>query len=236
MCLDFWESNGAIEITDEIVSEDKLKEASCNAKCCICDKEEDTTSEATAKPKVTVKSLPVKKPTQREIAKRLAEEPELGIIYTEAQTILGTFGYDTQALILMIYDYYGFPPEVIITLLQHQKCEGKTSSAAIKSRAEDWAKRGIDSLDLVEEELLALDNIQKSFMNIREAAGISADCPTPRIHKFLREWVTELNCSDELIIYALSESANVLCEVVSGDVRRAYMTEKEIGKGKAAGQ
>ena len=64
----------------------------------------------------------------------------------------------------------------------------------------------------MEEELLALDNIQKSFMNIREAAGISADCPTPRIHKFLREWVTELNCSDELIIYALSESANVLSD------------------------
>lgn len=34
-------------------------------------------------------------------------------------------------------------------------------------------------------------------------------------------------------VSAVSESANVLCEVVSGDVRRAYMTEKEIGKGKA---
>ena len=54
----------------------------------------------------------------------------------------------------MIYDHYGFPPEVIITLLQHQKCEGKTSTAAIKSRAEEWAKRGIDSLDLVEKKLV----------------------------------------------------------------------------------
>lgn len=97
MCLDFWQQNGAIEITEEIVSEEKLKEVCGNAKCCVC--EEDKPSvECSKKPSVTVKSLPVKKPTQREIAKRLTEEPELEIIYKEAQGILGTFGYDTQAL------------------------------------------------------------------------------------------------------------------------------------------
>ncbi len=207
-CLQYWEAHGVIE-TDSIVNEELSQQAKSNAKCI------DVSREAPAsqpKPKAPVRALPLKKPTQRDIALRISEEPELTLIYDEAQNILGTFGYDTQALILMIYDYYGFPPEVIITLLQHQKCEGKTSSSAIKGRAEDWAKRGIDSLEAVEEELLALDNIQKSFMNIREAAGISADCPTPRIHKFLREWVTELNCSDELIIHALSESANVLSD------------------------
>ena len=34
-------------------------------------------------------------------------------------------------------------------------------------------------------------------------------------------------------VSAAAENANVLCEVIKGEVRRAYMTEKEVGKGKA---
>ena len=204
-CLEFWESNGAIRVTDEKVSEQAYKTAVGNAKTVQKPEEEHER-------KITVKKLPVKKPTQREIALRLGEEPELKIIYNEAQKILGTFGYDTQALILMIYDYYGFPAEVIITLLQHQKFEGKTSSAAIKNRAEDWAKRGIDSLELVEEELLALEKISKTFDAIKDAAGFSGDVPTTRISKFIRTWAVEWECSDELIIFALEENKKVLSD------------------------
>ena len=147
-CLDFWESNGVIAIDDNKVDERAVKTAVGNAK--IMENPEETRVEV-KKEKPNLRSLPVKRPTQREIALRLSEEPELTFICNEAQSILGTFGYDTQALIVMIYDYFGFPPEVIITLLQHQKCENKTSSAAIKNRAEDWAKRGIDTLEAVEE-------------------------------------------------------------------------------------
>lgn len=204
-CLEYWQGNGVIEITDEKVSEEAYSTAVGNAK--ITGKPEEKTTAP-----IAVKKLPVKRPTQREIAVRLSEEPELGIIYKEAQNILGTFGYDTQALILMIYDYYGFPPEVIITLLQHQKCEGKTSSAAIKNRAEDWAKRGIYSLELVEEELLALEKITKIFEKVKEAAGFSGDIPTTRISKFLRTWAVDWECSEELIIYALEESKKVISD------------------------
>ena len=202
-CLDFWENNGAIEITQEKVSDEAITASYGNAK------KVEAENEIQAE-KITVKKLPVKKPTQREIAERLIEEPQLEIIYKEAQNILGTFGYNTQALILMIYDFYGFPPEVIITLLQHQKCEGKTSSSAIKNRAEDWAKRGIDNLELVEQELLALDTIQSTFLSVKEDAGFSGDVPTTRVSKFLRTWAVEWECSNELIKYALDKSNKIL--------------------------
>ncbi len=205
-CLDFWENNGAIEITQEKVSEEAFAASVGNAKTI------GITEEKKEERTVTVKKLPVKKPTQREIAERLVAEPELEIIYKEAQNILGTFGYDTQALLLMIYDYYGFPPEVIITLLQHQKNEGKTSSSAIKSIAEDWAKRGIDSLDLVEEELLTLEKIKETFLAVKETAEFTGDIPTTRIAKFLRTWAVEWECSNELIKYALENSNKVLSD------------------------
>ena len=203
-CLSFWESNNAIEITREKVSDEAISASLGNAK--IATEEQERKEERV----IVVKKLPVKKPTQREISERLLAEPQLEIIYKEAQNILGVFGYDTQSLILMIYDFYGFPPEVIITLLQHQKCEGKISSSAIKSRAEDWAKRGIDNLELVEQELLALDKIQTTFLEIKDVAGFSGDVPTTRISKFLRTWSVDWDCSIELIKYALEKNNKIL--------------------------
>lgn len=207
-CLCYWESYKVISV-DSSVNEQTA--AVSNAKL-ICDEQTTKADTPEKKPKAPVRALPLKKPTQRDIALRMSQEPELTLIYNEAQNILGTFGYDTQALILMIYDYYGFPPEVIITLLQHQKCEGKTSSSAIKGRAEDWAKRGIDNMESVEEELLSLDKTQKCFTEIKEAAQINTDTPTPRIHKFIREWCVDWGCSSELIIYALSQTDRVFSD------------------------
>ena len=207
-CLHFWENNDVIEITEEIVSEEAIKASIGNAKIAsISDeaiKENDTP--------VKVKKLPVKKPTEKEIAKRISEDPKVALILNEAQQFFGTFGYDTQGLLLMIYDHYGFPPEVIITLLQHQNIEGKLSSSAIKSRAEDWAKRGIDTLELVEEELLALEKIQKVFVEVKETAGFAGDMPTTRIAKFLRIWAVEWECSPELIKYALEKNKKILSD------------------------
>ena len=208
-CLAFWESNGVIEIDDKF-NEAAAKEAVGNAK--IAAQPEETEPVQTKEIKTPVRSLPVKKPTQREIALRLAEEEELQLICNEAQSILGTFGYDTQALIVMIYDFYGFPPEVIITLLQHQKCQKNTSSSAIKSRAEDWAKRGIDNLEAVEKELLELERVERTYEVLKKAIGLDNKSAPPRIIKFLRLWVNEWGCSDELIVYALEESKKVFSE------------------------
>ncbi len=208
-CLCYWENYGVISV-DNTVNENECKKASANAKI-LCQKEnEDTVT--VKKEKRQVRSLPLKKPTQRDIALRISEEPELTLIYNEAQGILGTFGYDTQALILMIYDYYGFPPEVIITLLQHQKCENKTSSSAIKTRAEDWAKRGIDNMEAVENELLCIDKTTLCFAEIKNAAGITTDSPTPRILKYIREWHVDWGCSAQLISYALEETDKVFSD------------------------
>ena len=208
-CLAFWESNGVIAIDDKY-DEEAAKEAVGNAKIAVQPREKEPVQ--TKEEKAPVRSLPVKKPTQREIALRLEEEEELQLICTEAQNILGTFGYDTQSLIVMIYDFYGFPPEVIITLLQHQKCQKNTSSSAIKSRAEDWAKRGIDNLEAVEKELLEIEKVDRTYEVLKKAIGLDNKIAPPRIVKYLRLWVNDWGCSDELIIYALEETRKVFSD------------------------
>ncbi len=208
VCLQYWVQNKVIAI-DDVIDEQAEKTAVGNAKAF----EIEEVPHPKAKEKKNVRCLPVKKPTQREIALRISQEPELTLIYNEAQTILGTFGYDTQALILMIYDYYGFPPEVIITLLQHQREEGKLSSSQIKSRAEDWAKRGIDNLEAVGEELMALEKIDAVYESIKGGLGSGNSALSPRLSKYIREWAVNLGCSAELIIYALGETDGAFSDV-----------------------
>ena len=208
-CLDYWEAHNIIEITEEEVSSENATRAVANAKAV---EEAPVKKKEESSKKTAVKALPVKKPTQRDIAKRLGESSELQLIYSEAENIIGTFGYDTQAFLLMFYDYYGFPPEVIITLLEHQKCEGKLSTVAIKNTAEDWAKRGIDTIELVAEELRALEKINDTFSKVRGAAGLGSAALTPRISKHLRSWAVDWECSPELIIYALEETGAVFSD------------------------
>ncbi len=207
VCLKYWEANNVISVDDKV---DELLKKSAMGNAKALDVEEKPVLEV--KEKKRIRSLPVKKPTQREIALRISEEPELTLIYNEAQTILGTFGYDTQALILMIYDYYGFPPEVIITLLQHQKDEKKLSSSAIKNKAEDWASRGIDNLEAVGEELLALEKVKETYEGIKGSLGEGNNALSPRLSKYIREWAVNWGCSKELIIYALEESGKTFSD------------------------
>ena len=102
-CIDFWEAEDVI-FSDGEENKEEADKASGNLKQIkTLDYEE-----AEEKPKVIVKNLPVKKPTQRELALRISEDENLTVLYREAQKIVGTFGYDTQALLLMIYDFYGF--------------------------------------------------------------------------------------------------------------------------------
>ncbi len=209
-CISYWESYGVL-FQDEIIKEELAGKALGNLKSLDAP-EKKSEDKSVEKEKQTFRPLPVKKPTQREIALRMSEEPALQIMYREVQNILGTFGYDTQAVLLMIHDYYGMSAEAVITLVQYQKNIKNTATSAIKVRAEDWAKRGITTLESIDDELLALEKIDVCYGNIKEVLGSSADRPTPRIHKYLRDWAVEWNCTEELIKYALEETGRVLAD------------------------
>ncbi len=208
-CLIYWQNYGILSVDDK-VCEGAPKKALGNLKSAV-PVEETAPAEKKTVP-LNIRSLPVKKPTQREIALRMKDDTTLQNMYAEAQSILGTFGYDTQAILLMIHDFYGMSSEVIITLLTYQKSIHHTASSAIKARAEDWAKRGIITLEDVNNELLALEKIDVCYNAIKGCLGSQTDRPTPRLHKFIRDWVVEWDCSPGLIIYALEENDKVLTD------------------------
>ena len=204
-CIEYWKENDVI-FDDGEKNEEEASKATANAKKIA----EISYTEEKEQTKVVVKNLPVKKPTQKEIALRIAEDENITILFREAQKIVGTFGYDTQSLLVMIYDYFGFSIDLIITLLSYQQSEGNLSSIAIKNRAENWAKNGIDTLEAAVVEIAALDKIQKTFIEIKAVLETDAKKPTPKTAKFLRDWSVNWGFSTEMILYALKENGRSL--------------------------
>lgn len=202
--LEYWLRAGEIINDEQPAPEEEKRRAAANAKTAAVP--------SAPKTETPVKRYKANKPTQGEIAKRLSEEPVLAEIFREAQTILGTFGYDTQGALLMIYDFYGLPAEVILTLIQYQKSLGSASTSAILNRAGDWSERGINSLELVQSELRALEKTEEIYKEIRALVGFEQKTPSKKISDSIRRWAFEWDFSTEMILLALGESGKSMGE------------------------
>lgn len=197
--LDFWLENGVIE--------------DCDGKTPVADPYANLKSAPVSAPAaVPKKAAPVKFPTQGEVSRRISEDKTLSAINSEAQLILGTYGYRMQAVIVLLYDHYGFSPEVLITLLQYQKDLGSASPEAVKSRGEAWAKKGITSLEQVEAEIRELALVDGIFKEVKELLGLSQKSATGKIATYIHDWAVTRGFSSEMIILALKENGNSFSE------------------------
>ncbi len=216
-CIDYWLNEGVI-IKDCTEDKEKSAEATGNLKV-----NEVSLPTADISKKFSVKP---KMPTQGEVAKRLSEDKILAGINSEAQLIIGSYGYSMQSVIVYLYDFYGFSPEIIITLLQYRKESGNASPNAVKSQGEDWAKRGIDTIEAVENEIRALNTVNTAFKKIAEKIGITSKSPSSKVGKYLREWCVDWEFSDEAVLYVLlkngksfSEAAKELKKLMLSDIK-----------------
>lgn len=194
-CLLFWEERGIIEkCANE--NKEKAQEAFSNLKT-VDSVFSPAPQQKSSKPAV------VKLPTQSEVAKRLSQDEMLAATSAEAQLILGTYGYRMQAVIVLLYDYYGFSPEMIITLLQYQKDCGLPTPDSIKRRGESWAKMGIDSIEGVTRELKDLSVINSVYSDVRAFCSLLPKSATGKTADYIRDWAVNMEFSTEMILLAL---------------------------------
>ncbi len=153
--------------------------------------------------------LPDVIPTHEQIAVRLMESPDLKALYNEAQLKFGkTIGYDTQAKLLMIYDHYGLPVEIILTIIEYAVSQGKGSIKYVEAVAKDWAARGIVSLEDADsyiKQLQADDKLWKKFASAWPGERLLY---TDKRMTYLKRWHFEHKQSFELIYYAAEEMIN----------------------------
>lgn len=174
--------------------------------------------------------LPVSKPDAGQITARIEEEPELRMMYAEAQQKLGrTIGYDGQSSLLMIHDQYGLPVEVILMLIEYAVSEGKTSMAYISKVGREWGESEIDTLEKAEQRIIQLRENKTLWNTFRSRTGIQNPKPTAVQQDFLIQWSQKLGFNMEMIYLAYEEMANHTSKVSFPYMNKVLLSWHEKG-------
>jgi len=144
-----------------------------------------------------------------EIAAALEREPSFQGLYRELEGMLGRVFTDSDLRCLYtIYDYLGFPPEVILLLtgfVVRRERRQKNNPAAcprmpqVQREAFRWKRLGVDTLERAEDYLRRQEAVDAREWTVLSAVGVAERRPAvEREREYIAAWVG-MEVSDELI-------------------------------------
>ncbi|MCH5198761.1 MAG: DnaD domain protein [Oscillospiraceae bacterium] len=143
------------------------------------------------------------------ICSRLSEDKNVRELFNEAQGKLGrTLGDADMSSLLNLYDYYGLPAEVIMSICEYARIHKKERNMGyIYKLGIDWSTRGIDTLESAGEELMRLESINENWVRFAEITGIKTKIPTAAQQKYLDKWISDWKFTFEMLSLAFDEAA-----------------------------
>lgn len=185
----YWNSLGIITIEGK--ERAKLKEYSVA---------KDTT-EAVSQP-ITVSAPAEKKTVIRysptDLLKLVESSEDIRTMFaTVEKTLARTINQTEQAALVDIYEYYGFPVESIVLLVQHCSNIGKSTMAYIRSVAKDWHLKGIIEPKEVEQEVIRLTEYHSFENEVKRLLELNGKASKSQ-KAYFEKW-KQLNIAMELI-------------------------------------
>lgn len=155
-------------------------------------------------PKTAAPILPENsKPAKEEVDIRAKEDPEVRLLFREAQTKLGKLiGYDLQCSLLMMHDYDGLPIEVIFMLLDYCVSINKTNNNYIAAVGKNWGAQEIDTIEKAAETIARLNSSNKIWSEFSAIAGLPNPRPTTSQTAYLSKWSTDFGFGTNMIYLA----------------------------------
>ncbi len=183
------------------------------------EKEETKIEITPIKPKKEVQEIPISRPSHEQIAVRCKECEDISVLFREAQTALGkTIGYDGQSVLIMLYDSYGLPVEVILMAIEYAVSQGKASFSNIAKIGKKWSELEIDSLEGAMEYIEEHNIVNEVWHKLRLLTDISNKRPTSKQFGYLTAWIKEYGYDANMIFYAYEE-----CVDRTGKMSMPYM-------------
>lgn len=160
-----------------------------------------------AKVEKKVADIPISRPSYEDVARRMKESDEITVLLQEAQSVLGrTIGYDGQSVLVMIYDNYDLPPEVILMAIEYSASLKKTGWASVARIAKRWSEMEIDSLEGAMQYIEEHNIVDETWNKLREVTEITNRQPTEKQRKYMVAWVKEYGYDVDIIYCAYEES------------------------------
>jgi len=168
------------------------------------DEKEKKEAKKKAREKITVTPS---RPTHAQICKRLDECAEIRELFNEAQAVLGRMlGTGDQAALLLLYDYYGLPADVLLMLCEYARTMGKAGNLNyIYAVGQDWSEREIDTFERADEELRRLAQVDTDWTQFCALTGIQHLKPTKGQQKYMHTWTTEWKFSVLMLALAFEK-------------------------------
>ena len=182
-------------------------------------KEESIVELTPIKSKKEVQDIPISRPSHDQIAVRCTECEDITILFREAQTALGkTIGYDGQSVLIMMYDSYGLPVEVILMAIEYAVSQGKASFSNIAKIGRTWSELEIDTLEGAMEYIEEHNVVNEVWHKLRLLTDVSNKRPTQKQFGYLTTWVKQYGYDANMIFYAYEE-----CIDRTGKMSMPYM-------------
>lgn len=205
--LSYWRDKGFIlHCDDEVVFEAKQEVITVKSEP---EKAETIGTNITEAGK-GLKKIPSNNPpklTYKQICQRIDECADIPVLLNEAQLKLGrTIGTGDQSSLILLYDYYGLPIEVILSICEFASTRGKSSNMNyIYKIGVDWSQREIDTLEAADEELKRLEKINSVWNSFCAEVKLKGTYPTSAQEKYINQWTEEWRFSLVMLTVAYEE-------------------------------
>lgn len=138
-----------------------------------------------------------------DIAKEIEKSQALSQMCMVAQGLLGkTLSANDMKMLYSFYDWLGFPPEVILMLLEYCVGLGKRNMKYIEKVAISWNEAGVNTIEAAQKYIVSQQRKKDLFYQVRKELGILDRALTQAEEKYITAWQEEYHMAPEMIVKA----------------------------------
>ncbi len=140
--------------------------------------------------------------TSGDIADRISSDSAIAYLFKEAENLYGRrLRPQEMQNVIALVDHYGLPAAVAVLLLKYCFRSGKSTPAYIQKVAAGWSEDGIDSIELADARVKALERRDSTEERLKNAMELKSKL-TARQREFIRRWTQDLGYDDDMIMLA----------------------------------
>lgn len=166
------------------------------------------------------------------VARLLHEDKNLAGLLEEAQRVLKKpLSPGDTATLVMLYDTFGLPCEVLALLMYYAESVGSANMRAVERIGIGWSDAGVYTVEGAEREIERMTHSREAWGKVSSLLGLrNAGRPTQKQLESADRWLNEWGFNDEMILEAYERCVNTKGEYnmsyINGILKRWY--EKRI--------